>query len=296
MSDCAEGPANPHSAITGMPARKIAPLGGEPVDRHAGRAEGEARAERAPLADPLHHGPDEPALHDHRAHAHGGEHEPDRHLPPAVPVAHVEDGHGGEHHVRELHQEEHGRDAVELAVRAQELQRAHGIRAPPRERRPLLPRQRLGQHEVAVGRVREREDARHPERQPRIDAPEDPAQRRPQREAQAETRAHHAEGGRALLRHGHVGDIGESRREVGRRDARDHPAHEEPREVRRQGHQEIVESQPEAGDEDHRPAPEAVRQGPQDGHGQELHQGPGGAENPVDLGRRGRVAPLERFN
>ena len=30
MSDCAEGPAKPHSAITGMPARKTAPTGATP--------------------------------------------------------------------------------------------------------------------------------------------------------------------------------------------------------------------------------------------------------------------------
>ncbi len=196
----------------------------------------------------------------------------------------------------ELHEEEHRGDAVELAVGAQELERPHGIGPLPRKRRALVLRERFRQHEVAVGGVGERERPGHPERQARVDAAQHAAESWPEGEAQPEPGADHAEGGRSLLLRSDVGDVGERGRDTRRGDARDHAPDEEPGEVRGKRHEEVVQPQAEAGDEDHRPAAEAVRDRAQERHEHELHQPPRRAEDAVDRGRARRVAALEALH
>ena len=70
-------------------------------------------------------------------------------------------------------------------------------------------------------------------------------------------------------------------------------AHEQPPQVRRQRHQDVVEPEPEIRDQDHRPAAEAIRQRADARREQELHQRPDGAEQAVDFGGARGVAAEE---
>ena len=106
------------------------------------------------------------------------------------------------------------REAGELAMRAQQLERAERVRAPPRERHALIFRQRLRQDQPAIEEVGEAEAGRDPERQARVDAAGKAADRRPEDEARAEGDAENAEARGALLGRGHVRDVGEAGREA----------------------------------------------------------------------------------
>ena len=58
----------------------------------------------------------------------------------------------------------------------------------------------------------------------------------------------------------------------------------------RQRHQDVVEAKAEVGEQDHRPAAEAIGQGAQQRREEELHQRPNRAEDAVDGGGPDRVA------
>src|SRR5260221_637615 len=266
---------------------------GESVHHEAGCAEEESRRERAPLAQARHHRLHQRALHDHRAHADAGEHQAHLQLVPAVAISHVEHRDARQDDVRELHQESGHGEARELPMRAQQHQRTDRIGLGDAKRRAPIARQRFGQHEVAVGDVHQRHRAGHPEWQPRIDLAKDAAQRGTEDEAQPEGRAHHPEGPGARFRGRHVGDGGEGGGEPRGRDPRDHAPHEEPGEVRRERHEEIIAAEAEARDQHHGTAPESIRKGAHHRHEQELHQAPRGAEEPEGLGRDRGVAALE---
>ena len=175
-------------------------------------------------------------------------------------------------------------------MRQQQLQRADGIGLAPAERRAARPGQGFRQHEQAVEPVDQGQARRHPERQARIDAAEQTAERRADHESDAEGRADQAEVLRPFLRRGDVGDIGSGRGEAGGGDARDQPSDVEPAERRRRGHDQIVAAQTEDRDQQHRTAPEPVRQRTDDGRGDELHQRPAGGEDLHIVQRLGRRA------
>ncbi len=179
---------------------------------------------------------------------------------------------------------------------AQQLERPDRIGVLPAERRATFTRQRLRQDEKAVHRVGEAEAGREPERQPRIDAAKQTADGGAEDEAGAERRADQAEGLRALLRRGHVGDIGERGRNARRRDAGDHPADKQPAERRRKRHQHVVEGQAEVRHQDDRPASEPVRQRAEQRREDELHQRPDRAEQPEPSGGGGRIVVEEALH
>ncbi len=85
-----------------------------------------------------------------------------------------------------------------------------------------------------------------------------------------------------VLRRGDIRYIGPRRRAARRGDPGDHPADEQPGEIGRQGHDHVVEGQPEHRDQQNRPSPEAVRDRPEPGRENQLHQRPGGGEEAAD--------------
>ncbi len=173
----------------------------------------------------------------------------------------------------------------------QELQRADRIGLLPAERRPFVLGQGFRQDEQAVAPVDQGQARGHPERQARADAAEEAAERGAQHEADAERRPDQAEVLRPLLRRRDVGDVGSGGGEAGRGDARDQAAEEKPGQVRRHGHDDVVHPQAEDGDQQDRPPAEPVRQGADDGRGEELHHRPGGREDQdVVQGLGGRPA------
>ena len=115
-------------------------------------------------------------------------------------------------------------------------------------------------------------------------------------EAGAEGRADLAEHRGAPFRRRHVGDIGKGGRDARRRDARDHPADEQPGQRRRQRHQHVVQRQSEIRQQHHRPPAEAIRERAEDRREQELHQRPGGTEQAEDPRRRRRVVVDKTFH
>ncbi len=126
--------------------------------------------------------------------------------------------------------------------------------------------------------------------------PSRPPSAGPENEAGAERRADLAEDGGAPLRRRHVGDVGKGGRDARRRDARDHPADEQPQQRRRQRHQHVVQRQSEVRQQHHRPPAKAVRQRAEDRREQKLHQRPGGAEQAEDPRRRRGVVVDEAFD
>ena len=72
-----------------------------------------------------------------------------------------------------------------------------------------------------------------------------------------------------------------------------HPADQQPPEIRRQRHENEVQTQSCAGNEDHGAPSEVIRERTLHRREDELHQRPGGAEQPVHLRGARRVAAHE---
>ena len=246
------------------------------------------RVARSPSA--VDGGPYQPCLHDARGHPDGRQRKPHRLAVPAVAIAGVEHGDGRQHDVGEVVEEGDAGEAQQLAVPGEQPQRADRVCAGPAERHAPLGRQGFGQDEIAVGRVCKGQACRHPERQPRVQVAHDAAERRSQHEADAEGRTDQPERAGAVLRRRHVRDVGVGRGEACRRDARDDAAEEQPRQRGRDRHQDVVEAEPQHGEQQHGTASVPVRQRAQDRREEELHEAPGGAEDAVDLGGPRRVA------
>ena len=134
-----------------------------------------------------------------------------------------------------------------------------GLALRPAERRAAIPRQRFRQDQQAIERIGKAQGGRDPERQPRVLAAEQAADRRPDNETGAERRADLAEHRRAPFHRRDVGDVGERGRDAGRGDAGDHPADEQPAQRRRQRHQHVVEAR---GRNSTAAPPAAARTGP----------------------------------
>ncbi len=167
------------------------------------------------------------------------------------------------------------------------------IGALPGERHAALRRQGSGQHEPAERGVDQAGRGRHPERQARIEAAQQAADRRAQNEAQAKAHADDAERLGALVGRGDVGDVGEGGGDGGRGDAGDEAADQQQRERRRDRHEDVVEPHAQAGDQDDRPAAVAVGQRAQKRRAEELHQAPGRGEHAEHLGGTRGVAVHE---
>jgi hypothetical protein len=113
---------------------------------------------------------------------------------------------------------------------------------------------------------------------------------------QAERRADHAKLFGAFFRRGNVGDVGEGRGDVGGSDAGKDAADKEPAQRRGEGHENVIEAEAEAGNQDHGTAAEAVRPGPENRRKNKLHGGPGETEVAGDNRGAGDVAAFEMNN
>ena len=172
------------------------------------------------------------------------------------------------------------------------------IRVAKREGAAVLRRQRLGQHEEAVERVQEAQTGRDEERQPQPDSAEQTAEDRSEDEAYAEGDVDQAVVPGPGFRRRDVGDVGVRRRDAGAHDPGDDPAHEQPGDRRRKAHDQIVQTEPEHGEQENASTAEAIGQGAEDGGAQELrHRVAGGDGAHGDRGGRRVAAPelLDEF-
>ena len=198
--------------------------------------------------------------------------------------------------MRDLPEEIRQRQAGENPVRAQQMQRADRAGAFPAERCAAFQRQRLGQDQPAVERIRKAQTRRDPERQAWIHAAKQAANGGTENEARAERSTNLAEHRGAPFRRRHIGDIGKGGRDARRGDSGNHPADEQPDQRRRQRHQHIVQRQSEIRQQYHRPPAEPVRERAKDRREQKLHQRPGGAEQAENPRRRRRVVVDKTFH
>ena len=266
------------------------------IDQEAERAAAIADHDRPKLAELLQRRPDQAALHDRGPQPDKRQRQTDRGLIPAIAIGGVQHEGRRQRDMRDVGAEPHHRERAERAVRAEQPHRAERVGAAPAERRAPFLGQRFRQHEEAIGGIGEAERRRHPERQPRIDAAEQTADRGPDDETDPERGADLAEHRGAFLRGRNVGDIGKRGGDAGRSDAGDHAADEQPDQRWRQRHQHVVEAKAEIGEQDHRTAAEAIGQGAQQRRCEELHQRPGGAEQTVDARRISGVVVGEAFD
>ena len=195
------------------------PVGARRVDREADDARRQRRHERAPLAEPADDGAHEPALDRHRAHAHHGQRPADFDALPAVAIDRVEHEHALQRLMGELKQEVQRRESAHVG-RPDQGQRSERVRTPPVERGAAFGRQRLGEHQQPVHRVRETERGGHPERRARSPLAEQPAHCRAEDEAHAEGRAEQPIRARAPVGGRDIGDVRVGRRNAGGRDPR----------------------------------------------------------------------------
>ena len=156
----------------------------------------------------------------------------------------------------------------------QHLDGADGVGALEVEGTAFVRRQTFRQQQIAIGRIGKGQHAGKVEGGARTvgEIRNQPAQHRAEHEACAPGSTQQAIGLGAVIGRCHIGDIGIGGGEGGRRNARHRSADEQPPDVGRKRHDEIIEPQHrEAGDQDRAPA-EAVRQIAEDGGKEEVHQ------------------------
>ncbi len=191
-------------------------------------------------------------------------------------------------------QEVHRGQAEQLRVRPEERERPHRVGA--LEAQLLLAPlggKRFRQDEEAVERVQQAEGPGEPERETRIPDSEPASERGPQHEADAEGGAQQAEGRGALLGRRHVADVGGSGGNARGGDSGEDAAHEEPAQGGGEGHDDVVETEAQVGQQDDRPPPEAIGEQAEQGREDELHERPHRGEEADGLGGTGGVAPHE---
>src|SRR5712671_189568 len=178
-------------------------------------------------------------------------------------------------------------------MRAEESERAEWIGHVPCGFGAALFGKRFGKNEEAVEGVGEAQRGGGPEREAEINVAEESADGRTDDESHAEGCGEIAELLGALFGRSDVGDVGEGAGNVGGGDPGNYAADEEPFEGGRQGHEDVVEAEAEAGNEDDRAAAEAVGPSAEDRGKDELHEGPGESEIAGDGGGARDVAALE---
>ena len=223
-------------------------------------------------ADPRDEHPREHALGNGHDEADEGERITDLGAGPVKLGYGVERPGAGQDLVSELPQEQRTEQPAHRRELEDLQQRAERIGARPVKRAARLPRQRLRQREVAERGVGERDGAGGEERRPRPQAPEQAADGRTDDEADTERRPHETEILRAPRRRGDVRDVGVRRREGCARHARHHAPDEQPRDHGRKSHDQVVATEREQREQQHRPAPEAIAQVAEHRGAEELQQ------------------------
>jgi hypothetical protein len=157
-------------------------------------------------------------------------------------------------------------------------------------------RQRFRQDEETVHCVGQAEGRSAPERHPRSREAEQAADGGPDNEPNTERRADEAVRFRARLGRRHVRDVGERRRHARRRDARQDASDEQPRERRRQRHDDVVEAETGIREQDHRAPAEPIGERSQNRRCDELNRRPCSAEPCEGCRGQRRVAAAERLD
>ena len=134
-----------------------------------------------------------------------------------------------------------------------------------------LRRKRFGQDEIAVKRVGETERGGGPEGKTEIDVAKVAAHRRSDNETEAEGGGDQAKLLRSFFRWRDVGDVGECGGDVGGGNPGNQAADEKPGKRRGKSHENVINAQSKAGNEDDRAAPEAIRPGAQKRRENKLH-------------------------
>src|SRR5579859_1038781 len=178
-------------------------------------------------------------------------------------------------------------------MRAEERERAQGVGHVPGGLGAAFLRKRFGEDEKAVHCIGQTKHGGGPEGKAQIDVAEKSADGGTDDEAQTEGGGEIAELLGAFFRRSDVGDVGEGAGNVGGGDAGNDAADEEPSEGGRESHEDVVEAEAEAGDEDDRAAAETVGPGAEYGRENELHERPGKSEIAGDGGGAGDVAAFK---
>src|SRR5882724_712859 len=115
-------------------------------------------------------------------------------------------------------------------MRTKQAESSERIRHVPCGFCATLGRERLGKDEIAVDNVGEAESCRGPKGKTQIDIAQIPTDGRANDEAESECCADQAERLGALVGGSHIGDVGESGRNIRSADTGNEPADEEPAE------------------------------------------------------------------
>ena len=153
----------------------------------------------------------------------------------------------------------------------------------PAELRAPLRRERFRQYEKSIEAVDDAQKGGEPKRRAQIIRADHAADRRAKRDAGSDGCAHETEHAGAIFRRRHVDHVGVSGGLASGSGARDHAADKQPRQGRRQRHQDVIGAEPEIRGQDHRATPVAIGERALHRGGKELQQKEHCAEGAEDL-------------
>ena len=258
----------------------------EGADVHGEREDGGAAFSQA-----LDGRSDERGLHEARKEAVRGKRGTDHALAERVALHRVEGPHRRVDRTTEQVQEERSPNPERHVRASHREERAERVGVCEREGPAFVGRERLGQDDVPVQRVDEREAGGDEERNAVPEAPEETAERRSEHEPHAECRADEPERATTVFGLRDVGDVGVRGRIRTTADARDDAACEEPGDRRGERGEGVVDAEADDGRKQERPATVGVREAADDGSRDELHEGIG-RKKPSRRSRR-RPFPCE---
>ena len=174
---------------------------------------------------------------------------------------------------------------------AQAHQRTDGIGAADVEGAAVDERQAFGEHQPAVKRVAECQRRGEEEGHAVAELCDDAAQRRADDETEAECHADDAEIYATALGGRDIGEVRIGGRKGRAGDPGDDPRRDEPPQVRRERHDEIVGAEGNEAGEEHRAAAEAIRQPADNRAAEKLHRSVKKTDPAGDGGSVGKAAP-----
>jgi len=193
----------------------------------------------------------------------------------------------------DIHAYQRGNHARYHGILAEEHQRSYGVCSLDIEAAAVAQGQRLGQDEVAVHPVDERDSRREEERHLYPELTENSTQYGADDEAQTKGRTDEAEVLSPLFGRADVGDVGRGRREARTHDPGHDAAEEQPPDGRGKSDDDVVDTEPEERDQQDGTPPEAVAQASEHGREQELHDGERKHEPTAVQGSVAEIAPQQ---
>ncbi len=257
------------------------------------KAEYEAAENAAALAKAFHERADENAGNQRGAHAHKRQRVANVAVAPGITVFGVESPHGRKGIVGEVVEGDDDGKSSQLGMRTQKADSSEGIGHVPGGFCAALGRERFGKDKIAVDGVGEAEPCCSPKGKAQINIAQIAADGGTNDEPESECSTDEAERLGALFRRSHVGDVGEGGSDVRSGDARNEAANEKPAERGSESHEDVVNGESEAGDENDGAAAETIGPPTEQRGKNELHGGPGKSEIAGDGGGAGKVATLE---